>query len=338
MSVQEDYGYAVARIRAMEQRFLDAQAVQRMLDAEDTVAVMKVLSETSYAAAVTANAAELNFDKILEAELRSAYEEVRQFVPDKSLVNLMLLPYDFHNVKVLLKSFFNVRKGGKKRWDLLSSISAYPVDNLITNMEMEDYARLPYGLNAIVPQCVSIWEQTGDTLEVERLLDKRMFEVMLEQARQADVRGVVDWIKARIDGENLRTLVRLKRFGFESARVTPFLHEGGDIAPGLLAALVPEPFDGWARALDFSCYGTLLARIEFSGDFSELILSLEKALDDYYLEKLAISRYSQNAPENIPSYLWAKEMEIKNVRMILVSKGSQGDSEGLRRMLRDVCK
>lgn len=336
MSRQEDYGYAVARIRAMERRFLDAQAMQRMLDAEDTESVIKVLSETSYATVLTANAGESNFDKILEAELRSAYEEIGQFVPDKLLVEMMLLQYDFHNVKVLLKSIFSARRGGKKRWDLLSSLGAHGADELITNIESEDYMRLPFGLNTLVPQCISAWEQNCDVLEVERLLDRRMFEVMLEQASVLDVVGLKEWVRARIDGENIRSLVRLKRFGYESQGVLPFLHEGGTIATEILASLVSEPFEGWARTLDFSDYGSLLSQMEFSGDFSELILSLEKILDDYYLAKLSIYRYSQNAPENITSYLWAKEMEIKNVRMIFVSKGNSGSNENLRGLLRNV--
>lgn len=338
MSHQGDYGYAVARVRAMERRFLDASVMQRMIDAEDAASVMKVLGETSYAAAVAANAGETNFDGILEAELRDTYGEINLFVPDRALVSLMLLQYDSHNVKVLLKSLFNARGGGKKRWDLLTTLGSYPADELITNIETENYGLLPYGLNLLIPRCISLWEQNGDVLEVERLLDKRMYEVMLEAAASLDMPGAAEWVQTRVDGENLRTLVRLKRFGFESARALPFLHEGGTIAPDLLAPLISEPFDSWARALEFSDYGKLLSRLEFSGDFSGLILALEKALDEYYLERLAIFRYSQSAPENILLYLWAKEMEIKNVRMILVAKGGGGDGESLRRLLRNVCE
>lgn len=337
MSHQEDYGYAVARIRAMEHRFLDAQSVQRMLDADDTASVMKILGETSYAATISANAGESDFDKVLEAELRSTYEEVMLFVPDKQLVKLLLLQYDFHNVKVLLKGLFNARGGGKKRWDLLSSLGAYPVDELITSIETDDFNLLPYGLRQAVPRCISTWEQNGDVLEVERMLDGRLFAEMLELAESLGMRGLIDWARARIDGENIRTLTRLKRFGFDSARALPFLHEGGVIDRGLLASMIAEPFESWARALDFSGYGKVLSGVEFSGDFSQLILSLEKVLDDYYLELLSIYRYSPNAPENIPCFLWAKEMEIKNLRMILVSKAGKGGADSSRGLLRHVC-
>lgn len=336
MSDQGDYGYAVARVRAMERRFLDAPVIQRLLDAEDAPSVMKVLGETSYAATTTANAGETNFDKILEAELRSTYAEFVSFVPNKALVDIMLLQYDFHNVKVLLKSFFNVKSGGKKRWDLLASLGAYPTEELITHIELEEYHHLPFGLKDLVPHCLALWEQNGDVLEVERILDKRMFAEMLEESERLGMPGLVGWVKTRIDGENLRTLVRLKRFGYDGQGTLPFLLEGGTIPVSDLAALANEPFESTVRALQYGEYGKFLSQIEFSGDFSELIMQLEKALDELYLERLSTFRYSTAAPENITWYLWAKEMEIKNVRMILVSKSGKNDNDSIRRLLRHV--
>ena len=70
------------------------------------------------------------------------------------------------------------------------------------------------------------------------------------------------------------------------------------------------------------------------GRIFQLILSLEKLLDDHYLDKIAAARYSQTAPENIPAYLWAKETEIKNIRVIAVSKRNKGDKDHLRRLMR----
>lgn len=120
MSRKEAYGYAVARIRAMEQRLLDAAAFARLLDAEDTASVLKILGETSYASVLTSVSGESGFDKVLETALHDTYEEISSFVPDKELISLLRLQYDFSNVKVMLKSLFNARSGGKKRWDLLT--------------------------------------------------------------------------------------------------------------------------------------------------------------------------------------------------------------------------
>jgi V/A-type H+-transporting ATPase subunit C len=334
MSNQEAYGYAVARIRAMEHRLLDAGAMQRMTDAEDAASVLKILGETSYAAALTSQTGDQDFDKALESELHSVYEEVEAFVPDKDLVEVLRYPYDFHNVKVIMKSIFSARSGGRKRWDLLTSLGSCSVDALVANVEAEDYRLLPFGLNTLIPRCIAAWEQSKDVLEVERQLDNRLYEVMLEKAEQLDMPGMIGWMRVRTDGENIRTLVRLKRFGFDAARALPFMHRGGDLDVSVLTPLISEPFESWGRALSFSDFGALLNGIDAAGGFAELILLLEKTLDDFYLDKIAGSRFTSSAPENIPMYLWAKELEVKNVRMILVSKSSKSDKDQLRRLLR----
>lgn len=336
MSQNDAYGYAVARIRAMEHQLLESGVFQRMIDADDLETAFKVLGETSYSSAFSLNTGAQDFDKILESELKAKYKEIESFIPEKELIDLLRYQYDFHNVKVLIKSLFNVEKDGEKRWDLLTSLGSYPVESLVNDIELEDYRFLPFDLNNLLPQCMLIWEQTNDILEIERLLDGKMYQVMLEKAIELDLPDTINWIRSRIDGENIRTLLRLKRFKFDSNKALPFMHQGGKIDLTALISLITEPFESWKRFLEFTEFGKVVNQIDSGGAFSDIILSLEKALDVHYIEQLSKSKYSYNAPENILAYLWDKEMEIKNVRMILVAKTSGGNKEQLRRLLRDV--
>lgn len=334
MSRLEAYGYAVARIRAMERQLLDSSALARLLDAEDLAGALKILGETSYAKGFAKAGEGARYDLVLEEELLSAYAELQTFVPDKELIDLCRMQYDFHNVKVLLKSIFNAREGGKKRWDLLTSLGTTPKDSMIEAIESEDFALLPFNLGVIVPLCVSRWEQTRDTVEVERMLDEQMFAAMLVMAENLGGPGIVAWVRARIDCENLRNLLRLKRFGLDQSNVSSFLHKGGTISPELLLSLLPEPFDSWGRSLAFSDVGLVVSSLTDSGGFDSLIASLERALDDYCGEVVGKARYSSDAPENVLAYLWGKEMEVKNIRAILVAKGMNADREEVRRSLR----
>ena len=112
------------------------------------------------------------------------------------------------------------------------------------------------------------------------------------------------------------------------------MHEGGSIAPSALAPLVTEQFDGWGRVLSYSDVGIAISVISDEGDFDKLIVTLERTLDDYCLSVLLNARYSPNAPENVLAYLWGKEMEVRNIRTILVSKGTNSDRDEVRRMMR----
>ncbi|MEG1823955.1 MAG: V-type ATPase subunit [Cloacibacillus sp.] len=336
MSSKEAYGYAVARIRAMELRLLDAAAFARLLDADDTASVLKILGETSYASVLTSVSGDTAFDKILETALHDTYEELDSFVPNKELISLLRLPYDFSNAKVMLKSYFNVRNGGKKRWDLLTSLASYPVDRLIADIEAEDYQLLPFGLNTLYPKCVSIWEQSKDVLETERLMDRQMYDVMLKEAESLNMPEILGWVRTRTDGENIRSLLRLKRFGFDAGRAWPFMNDGGRIDLNILVPLISEPFETWARILEFSDFSQLLGSIDAGAGFADVIMDLERDLDDFYLDSVSKSKYSPDAPGNVIAYLWAKELEVKNIRMIVVSKSNKKDKDLVRRLLRHV--
>jgi V/A-type H+-transporting ATPase subunit C len=318
----------------MEPMLFDAALYQRLLDADGLGGALKVMGETGYAKGLSGEESGDRYDSALEAELKATYDEFESFVPDRALVDIFRVPYDFHNVKVLLKSNFNARSGGRKRWDLMTSLGTIPTDDLIVRIESEEYALLPYGLSQIVPSCMTVWEQTRDLVEVERLLDRGLFAAIAALAESVGDPGVVMWVKSRIDSENIRNLLRLKRFGFDAAATVPFLHGGGTIDPMTLVSLLPEPYDSWARMISYSDAGSAIASVQDDGNFDNLIVALEKALDDYCQSRLENARYSQNSPENVLAYLWGKEMEVKNIRTVLVSKGADSDRDEVKRRLR----
>jgi V/A-type H+-transporting ATPase subunit C len=318
----------------MEPLLFDASQFQRMMDAADLGGALKILGETNYARGMTDGDGTDRYDAILESELQSTFDEFNSFVPDKELIDIFRVPYDFHNVKVLLKSGFKAKGGGKKRFDLLTRLGAIPVDKLAADIESEAYDLLPYRLSQIIPACVSAWEQGGDIVEIEKQLDRGLYAAIKVLADSLEESGILKWVKARIDSENIRNLLRLKRFGVDVSEVAAFLHDGGTVAVSALLSLLPEQFDGWGRVLGYSDVGSAVSSVQDDGDFDTLIVALEKALDDYCSSIIEQARYSSDAPENVLAFLWGKEMEVKNIRTILVSKGTNSDREEVRRLMR----
>jgi V/A-type H+-transporting ATPase subunit C len=316
----------------MERLLLDASQFQRMMEADGPDEALKVLSETNYARGMAEG--DWRFDSALEAELCATFDEFTGFVPDRELIDVFRVPYDFHNVKVLMKGGFKARSGGKRRYDLLTRLGSVPVDDLASKMESEEYGWLPYGLSQTIPACMAAWDQNKDAVEVERMLDRCMFASILSIAGRVNEPGVLKWARAKVDSENLRNLLRMKRFGFDASSAAAFLHEGGAIAPSALAPLVSEQFDGWRRVLGYSEAGLAISSVQDEGDFEKLMVALERALDDYCSSVVAKARYSSDSPENVLAYLWGKEMEVKNIRTILVSKGTRADIGEVRGMMR----
>ena len=334
MAPAERFAYAVARLRAMSGRLLEEALIQRILDSEDLDSALKVLAETAYSSWLVELKGGADFDRVIESELLHVYTEVQKFVPDPRLVHLCRIPYDFHNVKVLLKSLILVREGGERRFDLLTALGVLPTDDLIMAMESEDYRLLPFNLHRLVPLCLSHWEQSKDILQVENILDGGLFSVLSEMAAATGFDSAVRWVKGRIDAENIRNLLRLKRMDMDAGNVASFLHGGGWISREKLLALLPEPVESWPRILSFADVAGAFAHVQDLADLGALLVEMEKVLDEYVSSILARAKYEAFSPENVIAFLWMKELEAKNLRIAMVSVANNTDRNLARGLLR----
>lgn len=148
--------------------------------------------------------------------------------------------------------------------------------------------------------------------------------------------SVSNWLKVRIDSENVRTLLRLQRMGMDSASAVSFMHKGGIVPVERLLAMLSEPVESWGRILSFSDVGQVFNSVQDVNDIAALLIEFDRVLDDYVTGKLEASKYGSFEPQNVIRYLWLKEMEAKNLRVILVSIANGADRDMVRRLLRHV--
>ena len=327
------YVYTVSRLRGMENHILDTAFFSRLMDSAGIDEALRALGETGYSQWISQNGS--SFDKAIDSEMLATFQELETFVPDKGLIDIFRLPYDFHNVKVLLKGLFKVRGGELegRRYDLLSDLGTLNPEELKNAIETEEYGYLPYGLTDLIPQCWQLWDATKSAQAVELMIDHQMFRAMLDVAEGLKMPDVIHWVKSRIDAENLRSAVRLARIKYESAKALPFFHEGGTIRPDDMAKLLSEPQETWGRLLSHTDIGAVLGALQDSGNIKTALTDVSKSLDEYLLKVLENAKYSMDAPANVLLYLLTKEAETRNMRVALVCVAGGLDREFGRRLL-----
>lgn len=97
-----DYLTISARIRAMENRLLTRERMERMLEARADEEAAKVLTECGYGELPSLTHSGL--DEMLSAARGVLYKELKGAVPDKRLVEVFQMKYDYHNAKTLIKA------------------------------------------------------------------------------------------------------------------------------------------------------------------------------------------------------------------------------------------
>ena len=97
-----DYLGISTRVRAMENRLLTRERMERMIEARTSEEAAKVLTECGYGELSNVTASGL--DEVLAQARDAVYKDMRSSVPDHNLIDVFQMKYDYHNAKVLLKA------------------------------------------------------------------------------------------------------------------------------------------------------------------------------------------------------------------------------------------
>ena len=103
---QMQFAQVIPRLRVLETRLLDKAKLDRMIDSDSAESAIKVLQETEYANVMSSVKRAEDYEIILSSELKRVYHDMYGMTPNKTLIDIFAIKYDYHNVKVILKGMF----------------------------------------------------------------------------------------------------------------------------------------------------------------------------------------------------------------------------------------
>ncbi len=318
-----DYAYAVGRIRALETRLLDRQRVERLLEAKDAEEVLRSLQDTDYGAYIPQMEGPLAFEGMLEAERARAFELFEELALEEELVYWVRSFYDFHNVKVLIKSLI----AEKDFRYALSPHGNIPPEDIKAIFQEERYDKLPAHLQTAVEKGISSYYEKRDPQRISLAVDQSAYLYLTGRSvRDAFLRN---YFRLQADLLNLMTIVRLKFIGREDL-IRFSLLPGGFLE---IERYTQEPLDTLSGRLYHTPYYAIfdegINSLRAKGSFSRLY----KLMDDYLVGYLKETRTVALGPEPLIAYLYGKMNEIKILRMIFVGKIYHMSKEEIRERL-----
>ena len=252
-----------------------------------------------------------------------------RFVPDKAVVDVFKVKYDYHNVKTLLKAQA-LELDGKR---LLLDAGRVSAEELTRALTEGEYDQLPPALGQAAREAREVLSATGDPQLSDFVLDRAYYAEMLTAAQATHSDFLVRYVRATIDAANLRGAVRTLRMKKGGDFLKKVLFEGGTVATEaiLTAALggsLEEPF----RSTTLRQAAELGAEAVRGGDLTRF----EKACDDAVTEVAAGAKSVPFGVEAVIGYLVAKEIEFTAVRIIMSSRMAGITGETIRERLREA--
>ena len=331
MDVME-FTQAVSRIWVLETRLLDKSKIERMIDSQSADDTLKVLGETEYSNVMSNVKRAADYEEILSTELQRVYALMYELCPVKEIVDMMSIKYKYHNLKVLLKG----KLLDKDFSSMLIDLGNEDLVDLKRKIDGENYSQLSGFAEKAIVTAVNTFDQTKDPQQIDIVIDRYMFLDLVNISQSLNYDFVDKYTKAIIDSTNIRTLLRVKKQGKNREFAGEVLVQGGAIEKDTLLSLLNESPESIIAKLNFTIYSDIIREGVEAYIASDSANLLEKLSDNYIMALMKDSKLVTFGPERIISYIYAKETEIKIIRIIMVGKLNNIAEEVIRERLRDI--
>ncbi|HKK95943.1 MAG TPA: V-type ATP synthase subunit C [Anaerovoracaceae bacterium] len=325
-----DYKYASTVIRGNHKRLLSKEKVEKMLDSKTPEDAIKVLHELNYA-----DGAEIfidEYDKLLKQEQISAFNMIKSVVPDERYLAVYSYPTDYHNAKTLLKAeLLNIDAN-----ELLLENGAVETEVLKDAIHNRNLHKVRIDLANAIQKALDTFATSQDPQSIDLIMDRAAFADVQFVVSQFENEFIKNYVAFLIDVANIKAFVRVKEMNKAWDFFSKIFIPGGKIQEKIFTNGYEEPYEQFAEKLEVYGISKILtegmAMLKESGRFTDM----EKMSDNMVLRYVQDGKYIAFGIENVIGYLVAKEMGIKNARIILAGKLAGLSEDKIRERMRDT--
>lgn len=329
-----DFLHISTRVRALENKMLNRERVERMLDARSLPDALKPLSECGYDVAATDDPAEAarSVEAAIVKNRIEMFTLMTALSPVAQLVDVFRIKYDYHNIKTIIKSEQNPGDG-----DRCIDTGRVPAAALAEMIKKNDLRGLDKNTAAAVTEARALLARTQDSQLSDILLDRAMYAAMSECAEESGSSFLAGYIRLMIDSANLRTAVRLLRMENGREFMPRTVIEDGNVSVRSICDAVADDY----RLIEKLYLSTPLSSaavlgIAAAADRASRLTAFEKACDDglnAYLRGARAIAFGDAPPA---AYIAAKENEYTLIRTLTAGIATGLEKSKIRERLRDL--
>jgi len=322
-----EYAYACAKIRSLETKIVKMSDLRTLLDA-NLNRFYPLFTEIAPVKGSDAYDSEILL-KIMEESFTESFNLVKSIIIEDEIKRLISLKYDYELLKLIVKSqkqaFVEIPEEVSKR-----SNYSYPVlKALLEGGKVIDTGEIAY--NTYV-SLINEKETSGRC--IDHTCDLSYYSEVFRILENYNNPFIRDFFIRKIDVINIITTLRLKLKGAKRSDLKDRYLPSGSIDVQFFEYGLDLNIEGFASKIIFSPFSSFLNRVVKIEDEEERIEILERLLDESLTSYLKESVFVTFGIEPILSYLWLKEIELKNLRTLLIAKSNLLSAEEIKKHLR----
>ena len=316
-------------IRGRELELISKETFDRMLQVDSIEGVGEILKTTIYSPYIH-EGFEYDFEDNLAKERSELFKWLKESSPEPEIVWIYTMRYTFHNLKVLTKSEMT----GKDLDHLFIDDGFYTLEEVKDAIHTQASSVLPSNLMTCIKEVREYFDASSVLQGIDVIYDRCFLTEQRRLGEKLGYQELLEEIIAFIDLTNITTMARgilqQQSLGF----MTTVISSSGEIAKESFLSFVHSDLESYIQFLQSTNYSELLKPVIQDGTID--LVRLEQLKDDYLSSYYQIAQTQAFGPLLLLAFMNAKEVECKNLRLLIIGKRNHFSIEQLKERMRQV--
>lgn len=313
--------YAVARIRTKETSLLDKADLDQLMNCKSEAQCIRLLTDKGWG-----RTGDENSDQILSVEREKTWSLIAELVDDLSVFHTFLYGNDFHNLKAAIKQVYTNTDFN----DIYINQGTIKPEIIIRAVKEHNFVELPEPMQVCAEEAYQLLMHTGDSGLCDAIIDKAALETTLEKARKTKIELFIKYAELKVAVADINIAIRSCKTGKDKSFMERALAECDSLNRKELIAAALEGVEAIYSYLLTTQYDEAVAALKESSS------AFECWSDNVIIKQIRPQKYNPFTVSPIAAYIIARENEIKTVRIILSGKRNDIADGSIRERLREM--
>lgn len=318
---QNQYIYAVSRIRSRELALLDKAFIDQLLATKSYNDCLRLLKEKGWGKSGDETAEEL-----FKIERDKTWELIGELVEDMSVFDTFLYGNDFHNLKAAIKQVYR----NEEVPNIYISNGTIDPEIIIEAVREHNFDSLPEYMRECASEAYQVQFRTGDSQLCDVIIDRVALETILKKGRASKNELLEEYAELKAVAANINIAIRSLKTGKSEEFLQRALVECNTLDKERLIEAVLSGEEEVYHYLSTTVYQDAVNAIKQSPT------AFERWCDNLIINRIKPQKYNSFTISPLAAYILARENEIKTVRILLSGKLNDIPEESIKERLREM--
>lgn len=317
----QQYTYAVARIRAKEIGLLSKSDIDQLMNCKTEQECLRILRDKGWGKSGNESA-----DELFTVEREKTWDIMGEMVEDMSIFHTFLYANDFHNLKAAIKQVYS----NSELTDIFSKNGTVAAELILNAVKEHNFKELPEHIQACAEEAYQVQLHTGDSQLCDIILDRAALDTIYSKGKETKNELLSTYAELKVASSNINIAIRSIRTGKDRAFMERAIAECDSLKKRELidAAIIGE--EEVYNYLMKTSYAEAVPELKSS--FS----AFERWCDNLILRMIRPQKYNPFTVSPLAAYILARDNEIKTVRILLSGKRNDISDDIIRERLREM--